>query len=62
MHPERCIFFRLSRLMENLIALQSIDAKLKDINDLLGDLPSKVEDLNKQEYAMKSSLNNNKVG
>ena len=47
--------------MENLIELQSIDAKLKDINDLLGDLPSKVEDLNNQEYSMKSSLNNNKT-
>jgi hypothetical protein len=28
--------------MEKLINLQGIDTKLKDLNDLLGDLPSKV--------------------
>ena len=46
--------------MENLIELQGIDTKLKDLNDLLGDLPSKVEGLNQQEDSIKSSLQNNK--
>ena len=40
--------------MEQLIRLQNIVTKLKDLNDLLGDLPSKVEDLNKQEESVKS--------
>ena len=35
--------------MEKLIQLQGIDTKLRDLNDLLGDLPSKVELLNQQE-------------
>ena len=34
--------------MEQLIKLQGIDTKLRDLNDLLGDLPSKVEGLNEQ--------------
>ena len=42
--------------MEQLIRLQNIDTKLKDLNDLLGDLPSKVEDLNRQEESVKSSI------
>ena len=42
--------------MEKLIELQNIDTKLKDLNDLLGDLPSKVEELNLQENELKSSL------
>ena len=42
--------------MENLVELQGIDTKLKDLNDLLGDLPSKVEGLNQQEESIKSSL------
>ena len=46
--------------MENLIELQGIDTKLKDLNDLLGDLPSKVEGLNQQEESIKHSLQNNK--
>ncbi len=46
--------------MEKLIELQGIDTKLKDINDLLGDLPSKVEGLNQQEESMKTSLIENK--
>ena len=29
--------------MEQLIKLQGIDSKLKDLNDLLGDLPTRVE-------------------
>ena len=46
--------------MENLKELQSIDTKLKDLNDLLGDLPSKVEELNQQEDLIKSTLAGNK--
>ena len=42
--------------MEQLIRLQNIDTKLKDLNDLLGDLPSKVEDLNNQEESTKNSI------
>ena len=42
--------------MEKLIALQEIDTKLKDLNDLLGDLPSKVDELNNQELKIKESL------
>ena len=46
--------------MENLVELQGIDTKLKDLNDLLGDLPSKVEGLNQQEESIKSSLQRKK--
>ena len=46
--------------MEKLIELQGIDTKLRDLNDLLGDLPSKVEVLNQQEESIKNSLNENK--
>ena len=42
--------------MEKLIELQSIDTKLRDLNDLLGDLPSKVEELNLQEDNLKTSI------
>ena len=42
--------------MEQLIRLQNIDTKLKDLNDLLGDLPSKVEDLNRKEESVKNSI------
>ena len=42
--------------MEKLIELQGIDTKLKDLNDLLGDLPSKVDELNQQEESIKTSL------
>tara|TARA_B100000029_G_scaffold52286_1_gene47535 strand:+ start:561 stop:1250 length:690 start_codon:yes stop_codon:yes gene_type:complete len=42
--------------MEQLIKLQGIDTKLRDLNDLLGDLPSKVEGLNKQEEVTKNTL------
>ena len=42
--------------MEKLIQLQGIDTKLRDLNDLLGDLPSKVELLNQQEESKKNSL------
>ncbi len=46
--------------MEELIELQGIDTKLKDLNDLLGDLPSKVEGLNKQEETIKVTIVDNK--
>lgn len=46
--------------MDKLIVLQGIDTKLKDLNDLLGDLPSKVNELNNQEESIKSSLIENK--
>lgn len=46
--------------MENLIELQGIDTKLNDLNDLLGDLPSKVQGLNDQEESIKATLENNK--
>ena len=42
--------------MEKLIELQGIDTKLRDLNDLLGDLPSKVEELDQQEETIKNSL------
>ena len=42
--------------MEKLIQLQNIDNKLKDLNDLLGDLPSKVDRLNTEENRLKESL------
>ena len=46
--------------MEKLIQLQGIDTKLRDLNDLLGDLPSKVDELNQQEESIKNSLVENK--
>ena len=46
--------------MEKLIELQGIDTKLRDLNDLLGDLPSKVDELNQQEESIKNSLVENK--
>ena len=42
--------------MEKLIQLQNIDNKLRDLNDLLGDLPSKVDKLNIEESELKESL------
>ena len=42
--------------MEKLIQLQNIDNKLRDLNDLLGDLPSKVDKLNIEESELKQSL------
>ena len=42
--------------MEKLIQLQNIDNKLRDLNDILGDLPSKVDKLNIEESELKESL------
>ena len=55
-----CIDTGETMSMENLILLQEIDTKLQDLNDLLGDLPGKVEQLNDQEDALKKSLIENK--
>ena len=46
--------------LERLVELQGIDTQLKDLSDLLGDLPSKVQGLNDQENAIKNSLAENK--
>ena len=46
--------------LEQLVELQGIDTQLKDLSDLLGDLPSKVQGLNEQEDAIKNSLVENK--
>ena len=43
-------------LIHKLVELQTIDAKLKDINDLLGDLPSRVKELDQQEDTIKANL------
>ena len=48
--------------MEKLIQLQNIDNKLRDLNDLLGDLPSKVDKLNIEESELKESLISKKTG
>ena len=42
--------------MDQLIKLQAIDTKLKDLNDLLGDLPSKVEELDQREQTVKNNI------
>ena len=46
--------------IEKLVKLQNIDTNLRDLNDLLGDLPSKVEALNQQEENTKNTLASNK--
>ena len=46
--------------LEQLVELQGIDTQLKDLSDLLGDLPSKVQGLNDKENAIKNSLVENK--
>ena len=45
-------------LIHKLVELQTIDTKLKDINDLLGDLPSRVKELDQQEDTIKANLEN----
>ena len=49
-------YIEVTMSMEKLIELQGIDIKLRDLNDLLGDLPSKVEELDQQEESIKNSL------
>tara|TARA_S200000501_G_C20766282_1_gene718448 strand:+ start:549 stop:1256 length:708 start_codon:yes stop_codon:yes gene_type:complete len=45
-------------LIDQIILLQDVDNKLFEINKLLGDLPSKVNDLSEQEDEVKLSLKN----
>ena len=52
----RFFYIEVTMSMEKLIELQGIDTKLRDLNDLLGDLPSKVEELDQQEESIKNSL------
>ena len=47
--------------IEKLVELQEIDTKLRDISDLLGDLPSKVEELNQEEESIKETLISDKL-
>ena len=49
-------YIEITMSMEKLIELQGIDIKLRDLNNLLGDLPSKVEELDQQEESIKNSL------
>ena len=48
-------------LIHKLVELQTIDAKLKDINDLLGDLPSRVKELDQQEDTIKTNLEKSQI-
>ena len=46
--------------IQNLIDLQNIDTELKEINDLLGDLPSKVSSLKNEENSLRTSIKEGK--
>lgn len=48
-------------LIHKLVELQTIDAKLKDINDLLGDLPSRVKELDQQEDTIIANLEKSQI-
>ena len=48
-------------LIDKLLELQIIDTKLKDINDLLGDLPSRVKELDHQEDTIKGNLEKSQI-
>ena len=48
-------------LIHKLVELPTIDAKLKDINDLLGDLPSRVKELDQQEDTIKANLEKSQI-
>ena len=41
--------------IQDLIDLQNIDSELKEIEDLLGDLPSKVFSLKNEEKSLRAS-------
>ena len=45
----------------NLVELQEIDSQLEDLNNLLGDLPKMVEDLNEQENSLQTKIENDKI-
>ena len=47
--------------IDNLVELQEIDTKLRDLSDLLGDLPSKIDELDLQEQSTKDTLLSNKL-
>lgn len=49
------------QVISKLIALQEIDAQLQELNDLLGDLPRKVEELKAEETALLNSLKEGKA-
>ena len=42
--------------IQDLIDLQNIDSELKEIEDLLGDLPSKVSSLKNEEKSLQTSI------
>ena len=42
--------------IQDLIDLQNIDSELKEIEDLLGDLPSKVLSLKNEEKSLQTSI------
>ena len=45
-------------VIDQIILLQDVDNKLFEINKLLGDLPSKVQELSEEEDSVKMSLEN----
>ena len=45
----------------NLVELQEIDSQLEDLNNLLGDLPKMVEELNEQESSLQAKIENDKI-
>jgi len=45
----------------NLVELQEIDSQLEDLNNLLGDLPKMVEELNEQETNLQTQIENDKI-
>ncbi len=47
-------------MIEQLVKLQSIDTQLRDIEELLGDLPTRVDELNKKEKSLLDKLSSNK--
>jgi len=47
--------------IDKLVEMQEIDTKLRDLTDLLGDLPTRVEELNLQEKSIKETLEFNKA-
>ena len=47
--------------IHQIITLQHIDSQLKDIAELLGDLPTKVEELKDEESALIQSVEDGKI-
>ena len=44
----------------SLVELQNVDTQLKDLNELLGDLPKKVEKLRLEEEGLINDVNQGK--